>query len=208
MLPLLVLVASRCRAEIDWSKPFDKLDCTLPKRPDPWLCLASLSPYQRQQLLRYSQNMGSLDLPKWASMDPGAFAESADIDAGGLPPAGRTDNNYVRIDFGFLDYSFLSTAAQPSVRLGRVVNPYGLYNDTRDMPFTRPASCFRSPFISISPGIPRSPLNGVEVYGEQRTDYGDFLLQFNGGYARADDPHGTPCFGPGKSTASFPGWVD
>jgi hypothetical protein len=107
--------------------------------------------------------------------------------------AGRTDDNYVRIDFGFLDYSFVSTAAQTvGVRLGRVVNPYGLYNDTRDMPFTRPSILLpQSVYFDITRNTALSA-DGVQVYGEQRTDYGDFLLQFNGGYARADDPSWKP----------------
>ena len=54
--------------------------------------------------------------------------------------AGKTDDGDLRIDYGFLDYGFVSDIDNLwGVRLGRVVYPYGLYNDTRDMAFTRPS---------------------------------------------------------------------
>ena len=54
--------------------------------------------------------------------------------------AGEADDGDLRIDYGFLDYAFVSDVNKVlGVRLGRVINPLGLYNDTRDMPFTRPS---------------------------------------------------------------------
>ena len=195
VLPVLVMVASDGRAEIDWSKPLDKLDWTLPDN-------VQIHGFASQAYLHtsdnnffgYSQNMGSLDFTEmgingsWRPL-PNLQTSMQVV----YRRAGRTDDNYVRIDFGFLDYSFLSTAAQTvGVRLGRVVNPYGLYNDTRDMPFTRPSILLpQSIYFDITRNTALSA-DGVQVYGEQRTDYGDFLLQFNGGYARADDPSWKP----------------
>jgi len=78
------------------------------------------------------------------------------------------------------------------VRLGRVVNPYGLYNDTRDMPFTRPSIFLpQSIYFDINRNTALSG-DGIQLYGEHRTDYGDFLLQFNGMESRANDPAWKP----------------
>ena len=103
--------------------------------------------------------------------------------------AGKTDDSNVRIDFGFLDYSFLSGVDNLlGIRLGRVVNPYGLYNDTRDMPFTRPSILLpQSIYFDINRNFALSG-DGIQVYGERRTKFGDFFLQVNGFYPRTNDP--------------------
>ena len=103
--------------------------------------------------------------------------------------AGKTDNQNVRLDFGFLDYSFIADAESLfGIRGGRVFNPYGLYNDTRDMPFTRPSIFLpQSVYFDVDRNFSLSG-DGVQIYGERRTDFGDFSLQINGMYPRTDDP--------------------
>lgn len=45
-----------------------------------------------------------------------------------------------RLDFGFFDYRLYSQETnQFGVRVGRLKNPFGFYNDTRDVAFTRPS---------------------------------------------------------------------
>jgi len=118
--------------------------------------------------------------------------------------AGATDDKNVRIDFGFLDYSFLSNADNVlGIRLGRVVNPFGLYNDTRDMPFTRPSILLpQSIYFDVNRNFALSG-DGVQVYGEQRSRYGDFFLQVNGFYSRTDDPDLKVVL-----SGNFPGSID
>lgn len=103
--------------------------------------------------------------------------------------AGETDDGDPRIDYGFVDYSFLSDLEDLwGVRLGRVVNPFGLYNDTRDMPFTRPSILLpQSVYFDANRQFALSG-DGGQLYGERRTDYGDFFLQFNVFQPRVDDP--------------------
>jgi hypothetical protein len=103
--------------------------------------------------------------------------------------AGKTDDQDVRIDFGFLDYSFLADPDKTlGIRLGRVVNPYGLYSDTRDMPFTRPSILLpQGIYFDINRNLSFSS-DGGQIYGEHRSRFGDFYLQVNGGYSRANDP--------------------
>jgi len=138
----------------------------------------------------HSTNMGSLDFTEMGLN--GSWRPLSQLQASlqvVYRRAGKTDDSNVRIDFGFLDYSFLSNAnSLMGIRLGRVVNPYGLYNDTRDMPFTRPSILLpQSIYFDINRNFALSG-DGLQVYGEHRTEYGDFFLQINGFYPRTNDP--------------------
>ncbi len=53
--------------------------------------------------------------------------------------AGATDNGSIRTDFLFTDFRIVDLATSTmGARIGRVKNPFGFYNDTRDVIFTRP----------------------------------------------------------------------
>lgn len=54
---------------------------------------------------------------------------------------GGSDREDFRLDFAQVDYNatFLSSALTVGVRAGRVKIPFGLYNDTRDVVWTRPS---------------------------------------------------------------------
>ncbi|TDU28395.1 phosphate-selective porin O/P [Panacagrimonas perspica] len=54
--------------------------------------------------------------------------------------AGRTDSGKPRLDYALLDWNVIQRAESTAgVRLGRVKNPLGLFNDTRDVIFARPS---------------------------------------------------------------------
>jgi hypothetical protein len=54
--------------------------------------------------------------------------------------AGGTDDGDVRLDYGLLDWTMTSSEeGRSGVRVGRIKTAYGLYNKTRDVPFTRPS---------------------------------------------------------------------
>ncbi|WP_052808042.1 hypothetical protein [Methyloterricola oryzae] len=138
----------------------------------------------------HSTNMGSLDFTEMGIN--GSWRPISQLQASlqvVYRRAGRTDDQDLRIDFGFLDYSFISDADNLwGLRFGRVINPYGLYNDTRDMPFTRPSILLpQSIYFDVDRNLSLSS-DGIQLYGERRTDFGDFILQFNGGYSRTSDP--------------------
>ncbi|MCP4407502.1 MAG: hypothetical protein GY807_07030 [Gammaproteobacteria bacterium] len=103
--------------------------------------------------------------------------------------AGKTDDGDPRIDYGFVDYSFLSDLENLwGLRLGRVVNPFGLYNDTRDMPFTRPSILLpQSIYFDANRQFALSG-DGGQLYGERRAEFGDIYAQFNVFQPRVDDP--------------------
>lgn len=54
--------------------------------------------------------------------------------------AGATDNGSLRVDFLFADYKAIENDVTGlGIRVGRVRNAYGFYNETRDVLFTRPS---------------------------------------------------------------------
>ena len=53
--------------------------------------------------------------------------------------AGETDKDALRLDYAHADWRLHQTKDhQLGLRIGKVKIPYGLYNETRDVPFTRP----------------------------------------------------------------------
>ena len=87
-----------------------------------------------------------------------------------------------QIDFALLDWTIYNSGnTQAGIRLGRIKNPTGLYNETRDIAFTRPS-------ILLPQGMYYERLrnlylsaDGVQLYLEQFTDIGEFSLQANMG---------------------------
>jgi hypothetical protein len=81
--------------------------------------------------------------------------------------AGATDDGMPRLDYAFLDYEYVSgSTGDAGVRLGRVKNSYGLYNDSRDVIFTRPGVLMPSTYFESSGA--RAMLfssDGLQPYG-------------------------------------------
>ncbi|NOT12701.1 MAG: TonB-dependent receptor [Methylococcaceae bacterium] len=96
--------------------------------------------------------------------------------------AGDIDPGSIRLDYGLADLILMNhESGKIGIRGGRIKIPFGLYNETRDMPFTHPT-------ILLPQGIyfdrSRSLLlsaDGGSLYAEQRTRYGDFAFKFNVG---------------------------
>jgi hypothetical protein len=94
--------------------------------------------------------------------------------------AGKNDEGDPRLDYGLVDYTVLSNVENTwGVRLGRVINPIGFYNDTRDVAFTRPSIFLpQSIYFDRVRDLALSA-DGGQLYSEQRTSVGDFSFQFN-----------------------------
>lgn len=101
--------------------------------------------------------------------------------------AGSGHEHDVELDFGVLDYSFLSTADyRLGVRLGRFKVPYGFYNDTRDIIFTRPTILLPQ---SIYPDQTRDlsiSADGGLIYGDYRDVRGNLALELGLGIPRGE----------------------
>jgi hypothetical protein len=95
---------------------------------------------------------------------------------GVIRDAGNLDPGKPRLDFGQLDYRFVrQTDLDMGVRLGRVKNPIGLYNDTRDLVFTRPGILLPQSVYFEGIGL-RSLLfssDGGQFYGRWSVDNHD-----------------------------------
>lgn len=102
--------------------------------------------------------------------------------------AGEGSNGGIRIDFGFLDYNFINTpAAEIGIRLGRMKNPFGFYNDTRDVPFTRPSILLpQSIYFDRARNLGLAS-DGAQLYGESRTNWGNITVQFGTGFPQVND---------------------
>ncbi len=83
--------------------------------------------------------------------------------------AGNIGNEKIQLDYGFVDYRFFSNEQHHhGVRFGRIKNPLGLYNDTRDVAFIRPGVILpQSIYFERTRDLALSS-DGGELYGELR----------------------------------------
>ncbi|MDE2387631.1 MAG: hypothetical protein KGN35_00870 [Betaproteobacteria bacterium] len=81
--------------------------------------------------------------------------------------AGEGSTGTPRLDFAFLDYRLYSHETnQFGVRVGRLKNPFGFYNDTRDVAFTRPGILLpQSIYFDRTRNLGLSG-DSVQLYGE------------------------------------------
>jgi len=102
--------------------------------------------------------------------------------------AGEGDDGKPRLDYGFLDYSFVSNESNKlGIRLGRVKNPLGFYNDTRDVAFTRPSIFLpQSIYFDRTRNLSLSG-DGINIYTEFRNDLGNLFYELSIGYPKMDD---------------------
>lgn len=93
--------------------------------------------------------------------------------------AGAGHENDLRLDYAFMDYSPISNDEwRLGARLGRVKLPIGLYNATRDVPFTRPSILLpQSIYFERTRDLALSADGGL-LYGEHRADWGDISAEF------------------------------
>ena len=92
--------------------------------------------------------------------------------------AGRGSPGNIRLDYGFIDYTAFSVdSGQLGIRLGRMKNPLGFYNDTRDVPFTRPSILLPQSIYFDRTRKLAIAADGMHLYGEHRSDIGDFSFQ-------------------------------
>jgi hypothetical protein len=102
--------------------------------------------------------------------------------------AGEMDDGGVRVDYALLDYApIMDAKSRLAFRLGRLKNPLGFYNDTRDVPFTR-SSIFlpQSIYFDRVRNLELSA-DGVGIHGDLTTDWGDFNVQLNYGKLVVDE---------------------
>lgn len=101
------------------------------------------------------------------------------ISAQGLHRHAGQGSQDIRLDYGLVDYkAYSGENSQFGIRLGRIKNPLGFYNETRDVAFTRPSIMLpQSIYFDRTRNLAMAA-DGGHVYGETRTSKGDFFYQF------------------------------
>lgn len=101
--------------------------------------------------------------------------------------AGGMYDGSIRIDYGLVDFApIMRENMRAGVRVGRLKNPLGFYNDTRDVPFTRPSVFLpQSIYFDRVRNLELS-VDGVGFYGDLQTDVGEFYLQAYAGSLDVD----------------------
>lgn len=135
-----------------------------------------------------SENDGSLDFTEAGlnfSLRP---VPSLMLSAQGLfRRAGQVNAKEFRLDYALADYTFWTgRPGRLGILLGRVKNPFGLYNETRDVAFTRPSIFLpQSIYFDRTRNLALAS-DGAQLYGEYSTTWGDWFLRLGVGW-----PNGT-----------------
>ncbi len=102
--------------------------------------------------------------------------------------AGKLDNGSPRLDYGLLDYQFINGVdKQLGIRIGRIKNPLGFYNDTRDVASTRPTIFLPQ---SIYPDRIRNlqlSSDGFGLYANYEFGKNALFMEMNIGRIRVDE---------------------
>ena len=106
-----------------------------------------------------------------------------------LRRAGESDDGKIRLDYGLADYTFISNPTKRlGMRAGRLLNPLGFYNETRDVALTRPSILLpQSIYFDRARDLALSS-DGIQVYGEHRGPHNEIFWQLGVANPRVDNP--------------------
>ncbi|KGE78901.1 hypothetical protein FP66_01040 [Halomonas salina] len=92
-----------------------------------------------------------------------------------------------KLDYGLIDYQLQSNQQRNiGVQLGRFKNPFGFYNQTRDVAFTRPGILLpQSIYFDRTRSLALSG-DGLSIYHEERLAHGNLRTQFGFGRSRVE----------------------
>ncbi|TFH87143.1 hypothetical protein EQG41_08710 [Billgrantia azerbaijanica] len=92
------------------------------------------------------------------------------------------------LDYGVVDYQMLTTQRRNlGLQVGRFKNPFGFYNQTRDVAFTRPSILLPQSIYFDRTRSLGLAADGVSLYLEERLSRGTLRAQVGIGQAQADD---------------------
>lgn len=102
--------------------------------------------------------------------------------------AGEMYDGTPSLDYGLVDFTPLSNLdLRLGVRLGRIKNPFGLYNETRDVPFTRPSIFLPQVIYYDKVRNLLLSYDGIMLYGERYSDQGNVSLNLGVGQSVIDE---------------------
>ncbi|HBG94268.1 MAG TPA: hypothetical protein DDY14_02860 [Chromatiaceae bacterium] len=102
--------------------------------------------------------------------------------------AGDMYDGPVDLDYGLID---ITPVANPQgrfgIRLGRIKNPLGIYNETRDVPFTHPGIFLpQTVYFDRVRNLALST-DGAMIYADRYTNYGNLAFTVGNGWAVLDE---------------------
>mgnify|MGYP000297037426 FL=1 len=101
--------------------------------------------------------------------------------------AGKLYNGSPWLDYAFIDFNFISTPThQFGSYLGRIKNPVGLYNETRDVAHTRQGIFASQALYFDKVRNLVMAADGLHLYSNHFMDNGNLLLQAGAGYPIPD----------------------
>jgi hypothetical protein len=101
--------------------------------------------------------------------------------------AGEMNDGTPSLDYGLADATVISAVdGRAGVRLGRIKNPLGLYNETRDVPFTRPSIFLPLVYYDRVRNLIISS-DGLMAYGESFGASGNYSITLGAGQTVIDD---------------------
>jgi len=103
--------------------------------------------------------------------------------------AGNLDDGDIRLDYVLADYSIMSNQSRSlGIRIGRILHPLGLYNETRDIAFTRPGILLpQSIYFDRTRDLAFSS-DGFQFHGEHRTGSNEIFWQVGSALPIVDSP--------------------
>ncbi len=102
--------------------------------------------------------------------------------------AGDTDDGEPRVDYAYIDRSWrLHEASRVGIRLGKIKNPYGFFNVTRDVAHTRPGVIMpQSIYLDqIRNFVLAAP--GIALHGDSDMSFGSLSWQLGALRPQVDD---------------------
>ncbi len=102
--------------------------------------------------------------------------------------AGEMYDGTPSLDYGLVDFAPVSNTEQRlGVRLGRIKNPFGLYNETRDVPFTRPGIFLPQVIYYDKVRNLLLSYDGIMFYGDRYLEQGNVSLNLGVGQSVIDN---------------------
>lgn len=101
---------------------------------------------------------------------------------------GNSSDASPELDYGLIDYQMISDQQRTfGIQLGRFKNPFGFYNQTRDVAFTRPSILLpQSIYFDRTRSLGLSG-DGISLYHEERFSTGVLRTQLGIGQAQAGE---------------------
>lgn len=102
--------------------------------------------------------------------------------------AGKVENSDLRIDYAMMSVNLLNKdTSRLGLRLGRIKNPIGLYNETRDVAFTTPSILLpQSIYLDRSRSLLLSS-DGGQIFGGHQVGNGILSFKLNYGMPHNDN---------------------